>query len=64
MPQNQAIDRLGQVTFEDMQVGTADGGVGDADNRVSGMRDGRLGLVRPLLFAWATIDERFHEQTP
>ena len=49
------------VTFEDMQVGTADGRFGDLHDGVRRRGDLRLGTVLQGLLTRALINEGFHQ---
>src|SRR5690625_627516 len=61
VPQGTALLHGGHVPLEDMQVGAADGGMGDADHRVRGLVDARPRLLFPATLARAVIDECFHD---
>jgi|GEM_PF-3711320 len=45
--QNTTIHHSGYVALEDMQIGTADSGMGDAHHRIRGLLDRRLRLIFP-----------------
>ena len=49
------------VALEDVQVGAADRGLGDPDDRIGRRSDGRLGTIFQGLLAGSVIDECFHE---
>ena len=55
---------LGDITFQDVQIGAADGRGVDADNRIAWIDDHGIRLGVPDLFAWAVIDEGFHCRPP
>ncbi len=50
----------GHIALEDVQIGAAEGGVGDAHHGIRGMLDARLGFVLPDPLARPVIDECFH----
>jgi len=45
------------VALEDVQVGTADGGGGDADDRVAVVDDLGVGDLFPALVSWSVEDD-------
>lgn len=57
---NAALFHRGHITFEDMQIGAADGGGVHLDNDVTGVLDLRIGNVLPGFFSGTTVDEGFH----
>jgi trimethylamine:corrinoid methyltransferase-like protein len=51
----------GHVALEDVQVGAADGGGVDLDDRVAGMLQLGVRLGLPLLAVGSVVDERLHD---
>ena len=62
--ENPAGGAAGQVALEDVQVGAANGRLGDADNCVGGIDDHRFGVVLPGLLARSVINESFQGDHP
>src|SRR4030095_15123438 len=54
----------GHVTLEDVQVGAADGGGVDLDDRVAGVLQLGIRLGLPLLAVRSVVDERLHGSPP
>jgi hypothetical protein len=52
----------GHISFEDVQVGAAERGLGDAHQRVRGLQQRRLGHVLQAFLAWTVVNECFHER--
>ena len=52
------------VTFEDVQVGAANGGVQNSHNGVGGLVDNGFGDVGPCFLTGPLISERFHGGFP
>jgi hypothetical protein len=50
----------GNITFKDVQISTADGGVQDSHNSVSRLFDDRACFVLPGFLARTLINESFH----
>ena len=55
---------LRHVTAQNVQVRAADGDRIDADDRISGVHDRRIGYVCPGTLTRAPIHKRFHEAPP
>ena len=61
MAEDPARCRVRQVAFEDVQVGAADGGGVDADDRVGLVHDAWIGDVVPALLAGTVVNEGLHD---
>lgn len=62
MAEDAARDTGGDVTFQDMEIGTADGCFGNSHDCVARHLKGWLGTVLQRLEARTAIDQRLHEQ--
>src|SRR5690606_23900139 len=60
MAQNAPGLHRGYVALEDVQVGAADGGAGDAHDRIGGFLNPGNGYVVETAFAGAAVDNGFH----
>src|SRR5215216_3299489 len=63
-PRVRPSSQLGTSPFEDVQVGAADGGGVDLDDRVAGMLQLGVRLGLPLLAVGSVVDERLHGSPP
>ncbi len=58
MAKRPALDDRRHITFQDVQVRTAYGGLRDSNNRIGGRLNGWHWFVRPFLLSGTTIHKR------
>ncbi len=61
MAEHTSVGDGGDVAFEDVEIGAADRGRVDTDDRVGVVDDHRVGRLLPCLVAGAMVNERLHD---
>ena len=62
VPENAAIGHRGEIALQNVQIGSANGGSGDAHDGISGALDSGARFVLPRTLTRAMIDQSFHRR--